>query len=97
MADYKWPEGSKRSLIGKRLSRVDGQLKSSGRAKYSYGIVRPGMLYGKVVRSPYAHARGKSIDSSAAEKMPGVKGVHIVKEVGKEIFWAGDEVVAVAA
>ena len=71
MPDYKWPEASKRSLIGKRMSRVDGPLKSSGRAKYSYDIVRPGMLYGKVVRSPYAHARVKSIDTSAAEKMPG--------------------------
>ena len=97
MPDYKWPDASKRSSIGKRLSRVDGPLKSSGRAKYSYDIVRPGMLYGKVVRSPYAHARVKSIDTSAAEKMPGVKGVHIVKEVGKEIFWAGDDIVAVAA
>ena len=97
MPDYKWPEASKRSLIGKRMSRVDGPLKSSGRAKYSYDTVRPGMLYGKVVRSPYAHARVKSIDTSAAEKMPGVKGVHIVKEVGKEIFWAGDDIVALAA
>ena len=97
MPDYKWPEASKRSLIGKRMSRVDGPLKSSGRAKYSYDIVRPGMLYGNVVRSPYAHARVKSIDTSAAEKIPGVKGVHIVKQPGEEIFWAGDDIVAVAA
>src|SRR5438034_9350322 len=97
MPEYTWPEAGKRTFIGKRLSRVDGPLKSSGRAKYSYDIVRPGMLYGKVVRSPYAHARVKSIDTSAAAKMPGVKGGHIVTEVGKEIFWAGADIVAVAA
>src|SRR5947209_7836961 len=36
MAEYKWPEADKRSLIGKRISRVDGPLKVSGRAKYSF-------------------------------------------------------------
>ncbi len=97
MPDYKWPDASKRSLIGKRVSRVDGPLKSSGRAKYSYDIVRPGMLYAKVVRCPYAHARVKAVDISTAEKMPGVKAIHVVQEPDKEIFWAGDDVVAVAA
>jgi xanthine dehydrogenase YagR molybdenum-binding subunit len=97
MPDYKWPDANKRSLIGKRVSRVDGPLKSSGRAKYSYDIVRPGMLYAKVVRCPYAHARVKAVDTSVAEKMPGVKAIHVVQEPDKEIFWAGDDVVAVAA
>jgi xanthine dehydrogenase YagR molybdenum-binding subunit len=55
------------------------------------------MLYGKVVRSPYAHARVVSIDTSAAEKIPGVKGIYVVQGPGKEVFWAGDDVVAVAA
>ena len=97
MPEYTWPEAGKRTFIGKRISRVDGPLKSSGRAKYTYDIVRPGMLYGKVLRSPYAHARVVSIDTSAAEKMPGVKAVHVVQGPGKEVFWAGDDVVAVAA
>ncbi len=97
MADYKWPEASKRSLIGKRISRLDGPDKVTGRAKYTYDMKRPGMLYGKIVRSPYAHAKIVSIDTSAAEKMPGVKAVKIVQEPGKEIFWAGDEIVAIAA
>ncbi len=95
--DYKWPEPEQRSLIGKRISRVDGPVKVSGRAKYTYDVHRPGMLYGKVLRSPYAHAKVVSIDTSAAEKMPGVKAVHIVQDVGSEIYWAGDDVVAVAA
>src|SRR5207244_4953296 len=59
--DYKWPEPEQRSLIGKRISRVDGPVKVSGRAKYTYDVHRPGMLYGKVLRSPYAHAKVVSI------------------------------------
>jgi xanthine dehydrogenase YagR molybdenum-binding subunit len=102
MADYKWPEPEQRSLIGKRISRVDGPLKASGRAKYTYDVHRPGMLYGKVLRSPYAHCEVASIDTSAAEKMPGVVAVHVVQppdpKTGKtEIQWAGDDLVVVAA
>src|SRR5579872_6382371 len=95
--DYNWPAAEKRSLIGKRVSRVDGPLKAAGKAQYTYDIHRPGMLYGKVLRSPYAHAKVVSIDTSAAEKMPGVKAVHIVQGPGSNIHWAGDDIVAVAA
>ncbi len=94
---YGWPAADQRTLIGKRLSRVDGPDKVSGRAKYTYDVHRPGMLYGKVVRSPHAHAKVVSIDISAAEKMPGVKGVYIIQDKGSEIHWAGDDVVVVAA
>ncbi len=97
MAEYKWPEAGKRSLIGKRISRVDGPAKVSGKAKYTYDIKRPGMLYGKILRSPYAHAKIVSIDTSAAEKLPGVKAVKVIQGPGTEIQWAGDEIVAVAA
>src|SRR5215470_16722829 len=97
MAEYKWPEEDKRTHIGKRISRIDGPDKVSGRAKYTYDINRPGMLFGKVVRSPYAHAKIVSIDLSVAEKMPGVKAVKITLEPGKEVQWAGDGVVTVVA
>ena len=97
MADYNWPPVDKRSLIGKRISRVDGPQKVSGRARYTYDVKRPEMLYGKIVRSPYAHARVKSIDTSAAEKLAGVRAVELMAAPGKEIFWAGDEIVALAA
>lgn len=96
-AEYTWPDRDHRRLIGKRISRVDGPAKVSGKATYTYDVHRPGMLYGKILRSPYAHARIKSIDTSAAEKMPGVKAVHVIQGPGTEIFWAGDEIVAVAA
>ncbi|HEY2363922.1 MAG TPA: xanthine dehydrogenase family protein molybdopterin-binding subunit [Candidatus Angelobacter sp.] len=94
---YGWPAADQRTLIGKRISRVDGPEKVSGRAKYTYDVHRPGMLYGKVVRSPHAHAKVVSVDTSAAEKMPGVKGVYIIQDKGSEIHWAGDDVVVVAA
>jgi xanthine dehydrogenase YagR molybdenum-binding subunit len=101
MAEYKWPEADKRSLIGKRISRIDGPHKVSGRAKYSYDIKRPGVLYAKMLRCPHAHAKIVSIDISAAEKMPGVKAVRIIrnleKEADREIKWAGDDIVGVAA
>jgi xanthine dehydrogenase YagR molybdenum-binding subunit len=96
MAEYKWPEEGKRKQIGKRISRLDGPHKVSGKAKYSYDINRPGMLFGKILRSPYAHAKITAIDTSAAEKMPGVT-VQVINNVGFEIQWAGQEVVAVAA
>jgi xanthine dehydrogenase YagR molybdenum-binding subunit len=97
MAEYKWPEEDKRTHIGKRISRIDGPDKVSGRAKYTFDINRPGMLFGKVVRSPYARAKIVSIDTSVAEKMPGVKAVKITQEPGKEIQWAGDEILTVVA
>jgi xanthine dehydrogenase YagR molybdenum-binding subunit len=97
MAEYKWPEEGKRSLIGKRISRVDGPDKVSGRAKYTFDINRPGMLFGKILRSPYAHAKITKIDISAAEKMPGVKKVTIMQKEGAEIQWAGMDIAFVAA
>jgi xanthine dehydrogenase YagR molybdenum-binding subunit len=97
MAEYKWPEEGKRSLIGKRISRVDGPDKVSGKAKYTFDINRPGMLFGKILRSPYAHAKITKIDISAAEKMPGVKKVSIMQKEGAEIQWAGADIVFVAA
>ncbi|MEO6727234.1 MAG: xanthine dehydrogenase family protein molybdopterin-binding subunit [Blastocatellia bacterium] len=97
MAEYKWPEEGKRTHIGKRISRIDGPDKVRGKAKYTYDLNRPGMLFGKVLRSPYAHAKIVSIDLSAAEKMPGVKAVKIIQEPGAEIQWAGDEIAVVAA
>jgi xanthine dehydrogenase YagR molybdenum-binding subunit len=97
MPEYKWPEMTQRKILGKRVSRLDGPDKVSGRAKYSSDVKRPGMLYAKFLRSPYAHAKVVSVDISAAEKVPGVKAVKIVKGPGSEIQWALDEIVGVAA
>src|ERR1700758_1038480 len=97
MPDYAWPDAEHRILIGKRTTRVDSPVKVSGPAKYTYDVHRPGMLYGKILRCPYAHAKVVSVDTSAAEKMPGVKAVHVIQGPNANIHWAGDEVVAVAA
>jgi len=97
MPDYSWPDAEHRNLIGKRISRVDAPVKVSGRAKYTYDYHNAGMLYGNVVRSPHAKAKILSIDTSAAEKMAGVKAVEIIQKVGTTVQWAGDEVVAIAA
>src|SRR5882672_627649 len=97
MPDYSWPDAEHRTLIGKRISRVDAPVKVSGRAKYTYDYHTAGLLYGKVVRSPHAKAKVVSIDTSAAEKMPGVKAIEIIQKPGTTVQWAGDEVVALAA
>lgn len=62
-------------VIGTRPLRHDGTDKVTGRAVYGADIRLPGMLYGAIVRSPHAHARILSIDTSAAEAMPGVRAV----------------------
>ena len=63
------------SVVGTRPVRHDGADKVTGRARYGADINLPGMLYGKVLRSPHAHARIKSIDTSRALAFPGVKAV----------------------
>jgi len=97
MVEYYWPKAEDRHLIGQRISRLDGPAKASGRAKYTYDLKPEGMLWGKILRCPHAHATVKSLDVSAAERMPGVKAVRVIQGPGSEIQWALDEVAAVAA
>ena len=61
--------------VGTRPVRPDGVPKVTGAAKFGADYYLPGMLYGKVLRSPHAHARIRSIDASRAEALPGVKAV----------------------
>ncbi|NLE08920.1 MAG: molybdopterin-dependent oxidoreductase, partial [Dehalococcoidales bacterium] len=65
----------KYSVIGKSHNRVDGIAKLTGAARYTFDIVLPNMLYGRIKRSEYPHARIVSIDYSEALKLPGVKAV----------------------
>ena len=97
MAEYTWPAAGDRLHIGKRISRLDGPVKVTGRAKYAYDMNRLGMVWAVMVQSPHAHARITGIDTSAAEAMDGVVKVHVIQDVGTEIQWAHDEIVAVAA
>jgi xanthine dehydrogenase YagR molybdenum-binding subunit len=90
-----WPKD--RRIMGTKVQRLDGPDKATGRAKYSYDINRPGLLHARILRCPHAHAKLKSLDTSVAEMMPGVKAVHRIAQDGKELEYAGDEVVALAA
>jgi 4-hydroxybenzoyl-CoA reductase subunit alpha len=63
------------AVVGKNWARLDGADKVSGRSLFADDVRLPGMLYGKVVRSPHAHARIINIDTSKAEALPGVKAV----------------------
>ena len=97
MPEFKWPEASDRWRIGREISRIDGPVKVSGRAEYTYDVNLFGMLHGMLVMCPHAHARILSIDTSVAKQMKGVKAVRIIQDVGAEIQWAMDEIVSVAA
>lgn len=61
--------------IGKKIPRPDGPDKAAGKAHYIHDLKRPGMLFGKIKFSQHAHAQIKHIDTSKAERIPGVKAV----------------------
>jgi xanthine dehydrogenase YagR molybdenum-binding subunit len=97
MAVYEWPKQGTASIVGKRVPRTDGLEKATGAAKYAYDIVRPGMLFAHLRTAEIGHAKVKSIDITAAEKVPGVVKVKVLKQEGNEIRWTGDPLVCVAA
>lgn len=72
----------KYSVIGKPIPRVDAFVKVTGEAKYAADISLPGMLWCKLLRSPYPHAMIKNIDTSPAKRLPGVKAVCVGKDFG---------------
>ncbi len=104
---------SEERFIGKRVSAIDSPIKATGTADYVADIRLPGMAYGKVLRSPHAHARIRSLDASRAKKLPGVLGVAsrentptakwgiFIKDeqafCHEKVRFVGDEVAAVAA
>ena len=97
------------SVIGTSVIRRDLPGKVTGEAKYTSDIRLPGMLHGKIIRSPHPHARIVAIDTSAAESAPGVHAVLTPFNVSggrlapdlpildREVRYVGDEVAAVAA
>lgn len=78
-------ETRKYKVIGTRPVRHDGVDKVTGRAQYGADIRPTGMLYGVILRSPHAHAKIKSIDTSAAEKLPGVRAVVTGKDFPDQV------------
>src|SRR5581483_5907245 len=63
------------TTIGRDVPRIDARAKATGEALYAGDLRLPGMTYGRLLRSPYAHARIVGIDTSRAEAMPGVVAV----------------------
>ena len=63
------------NIVGTRVPMLDAGLKVKGAAQFTDDLVLPGMLFGKILRSPLPHARILDIDTSKAEKLPGVRGV----------------------
>src|ERR1017187_8914622 len=83
-----------RPVTGKRHPRLDGPQMVTGRAAYTHDARRPGMLHARILRSPHAHAKIVSIDTSALEKMPGV----VFENPGKDtVRYHGGAVLALAA
>ena len=66
---------SEQQLIGSAMRKVEGLAKSTGRAIYTDDVALPGMLHGKILRSPHPHARIVSIDTTRAEALDGVHAV----------------------
>lgn len=93
-----WDGKDNLKYVGKRVPRIDGHLKTTGKAKYSFDIQLPGMLYGKFLRSPYPSAMVKNIDYSKAVKYPGVKAIVMMSDdLPMQVRYAGQEILGIAA
>jgi xanthine dehydrogenase YagR molybdenum-binding subunit len=78
-------------VVGTRRPRVDAYERVSGTAVYPHDVNLPDMLYGAILRCPHAHARVRSIDTSRAETMPGVRLVATGRTPGMDIPWYYDD------
>jgi xanthine dehydrogenase YagR molybdenum-binding subunit len=76
-----WPINKDLKYVGKSHERWDGLAKATGRARYTADVHLPGMLYAKFVNASVPHAKVISVDASAAERHPGVRGVHVIQHV----------------
>jgi xanthine dehydrogenase YagR molybdenum-binding subunit len=75
------PPNSELTYIGKPTARYDGPAKAMGKGKYTADVNLPGMLYARMIDASVPHGRIVSIDTSAAEKLPGVRAVHVIEHV----------------
>jgi len=81
------PPWGETKVVGKPLPRVDAYERVSGSAVFPLDFALPDMLHAAILRCPHAHAQVRSIDTSAAEKMPGVRAVITGKTPGTDIPW----------
>ncbi|MDW8141589.1 MAG: xanthine dehydrogenase family protein molybdopterin-binding subunit, partial [Candidatus Bipolaricaulota bacterium] len=105
-----WEAQAPLKFVGKQIQRIDGPERVTGQALYTFDVQLPGMLYGKILRSPHPHARIKNINTQRAERLPGVRAVLSYKNTPKLSFrqgqtflfdetvrYVGDEVACVIA
>jgi len=97
MPSYSYPPMESRKVMGRRINRVDGMPKASGKAKYNSDVRPAGTIHAAILHSPHAHCRIKSIDTSAASKVDGVTAVRVIAPAGTEIQWTNAEIAVVAA
>jgi|JI10StandDraft_1071094.scaffolds.fasta_scaffold07486_2 xanthine dehydrogenase YagR molybdenum-binding subunit len=90
-----WDLDTKFDRMKGRYPRIEGPLKVTGAAKYTYDIKLPGMLWGRMIASSVPHAEITKIDTSKAEALPGVKAVWTTES--RTVRFAGQDVAAVAA
>ncbi len=89
-----WGPNDKHRLLNTPLARADGPVKCTGTAIYTHDVRLPGMVHGYFVCSPYAHARVKNVETTAALR---IYGVLAVVPITNEARYEGQPVVAVAA
>lgn len=76
-----WPINKDLKYVGKSPERWDGLAKATGRARYTSDVQLPGMLYAKFLNANVPHAKVISVDTSAAERHPGVRAIHVIEHV----------------
>jgi xanthine dehydrogenase YagR molybdenum-binding subunit len=105
-----WSEERELNVVGQPINRVDGRERVTGAARFTYDVHPAGMIYAAVLRSPHPHARLLKIDTSKAERLPGVRAL-ISSSDAPDIKWyagasklfdttirfIGEEIAAVAA
>ena len=81
----------KDSLIGKSFPKIDAAERATGRAIYIHDLELPRMLHAAILRTDRVHARIVSIETSAAERLPGVRGVITAKDIDNVPFGHGKD------
>ena len=86
-APAEMPPWGETAVVGKRLPRVDAYERVSGSAVYPLDFSLPDMLHAAILRCPHPHATVKKVDTSAAERLPGVRAVLTAASPGADVGW----------
>jgi xanthine dehydrogenase YagR molybdenum-binding subunit len=91
-----WDANTPLRVVGSDMDRVDGLAKATGRAKYSYDVTFPDLQQAMLLRSTIARGKLTRLDLDAARKLPGIRAVVALKDVGNKLRFVGDPIAAVA-